>query len=78
VLYLADHWSSDLMLDSRRVAELIDELGLVLEQNEFHVVTTSFDYHKTFELHFRAKGHPAAAVVFRPVSLGGIGEMAHD
>lgn len=63
------HLSGNLMADSERAQELIALLGERLTEAGARVATNSFGYHKRFELHYVAKGHPGS-VAFRDVMAG--------
>jgi threonyl-tRNA synthetase len=58
------HLSAELMTESTRALELLVALDGELARAELQSTLTSFGFHKEFELHFRAKGHPGA-VAFR-------------
>jgi len=58
------HLSAELMTESARALELLTALDQELAQASLQSILTSFGFHKEFELHFRAKGHPGA-VAFR-------------
>lgn len=63
------HLSSDLMTDSSEAYSLLLGVARRLRDLGLSVVLTSFGYHKEFELHFRAMGHPGA-VAFRDIARG--------
>jgi threonyl-tRNA synthetase len=60
------HLSSNIMTDSTRARELIIVFADELSGAGLSVQTNSFGFHKEFELHFKARGHPGA-VAFRDV-----------
>jgi hypothetical protein len=60
------HLATDLMQESRRATEIISELAVILRRFGLEVAMTSFGYHKDFEFHLAALGHPSA-VAFRDV-----------
>jgi threonyl-tRNA synthetase len=60
------HLSSRLMRDSAQARELIIVLADELAGAGLTVQTNSFGFHKEFELHYKAKGHPGS-VAFREI-----------
>jgi threonyl-tRNA synthetase len=60
------HLSRDLMTDSRRAAGMLERIAGELKRDGWQTAVNSFGYHKEFELHFVAKGHPGA-VAYREV-----------
>lgn len=63
------HLSSELMIDSEQAQALINVLAENLDRLGLKVTTSSFGYHKQFELHYVAKGYPGS-VAFRDVTTG--------
>lgn len=60
------HLSSQLMTDSGRAKEILEIISTGLDRAGLNTALTSFGFHKDFELHFAAMGHPAA-VAFREI-----------
>jgi threonyl-tRNA synthetase len=59
------HLSSNIASPLKSVS-LIEELIKYLERFDLNVHRVSFGYHKEFELHFQARGHPGS-VAFREI-----------
>jgi threonyl-tRNA synthetase len=61
------HLTSSLMTDSKLARTLIEQVADAVEASGLTTKLTSFGFHKEFELHFVAKGHPGA-VAFRQIT----------
>jgi len=60
------HLTSDLMTDSATAKSLVEQVASAVAAAVPKTTLTSFGFHKEFELHFVAKGHPRA-VAFRQI-----------